>query len=71
MNWLQILLAVLSGSAIFFIAQGSLLLGCALGLAAQPFWIRETYRARQWGMFALSLWYTLAWGNGLFISLGR
>ncbi|MBU1001896.1 MAG: hypothetical protein KKE73_05190 [Proteobacteria bacterium] len=71
MNWPQIILAVLSGSGIFLIAQGSLFAGCILGLAAQPFWIRETYRARQWGMFALSLWYTFAWSNGLFVSLGR
>lgn len=37
MNWLQIILAVLSGGAIFFIAQGSLLVGCALNLPPSRF----------------------------------
>ncbi len=37
--------------------------GIALVLAGQPLWIVETRRKRQWGMFALSIWFTLAWSG--------
>jgi hypothetical protein len=36
-----------------------------LGLLSQPFWLVSTWRARQWGMFFLSLAFTFAWGLGL------
>lgn len=65
MSLAQVLIALLSGAGVFFVSIGWMVSGCALGLMAQPFWVRETYRARQWGMFALSLWYSFAWLNGL------
>jgi hypothetical protein len=34
------------------------------GLMAQPFWFYVTWRARQWGMFALSLAYAGIWVLG-------
>lgn len=40
--------------------------GFAVGLAAQPFWLLETWRARQWGMFLNSLLWTGAFSAGLF-----
>lgn len=36
-----------------------------LGLIAQPFWLVATFRAEQWGMFALSIVYTVAWMRGI------
>jgi hypothetical protein len=39
--------------------------GSLLGLLSQPFWLVSTWRARQWGMFFLSLAFTFAWGLGL------
>ena len=36
-----------------------------LGLMAQPFWFYATFTAEQWGIFALSFFYTWAWLVGL------
>lgn len=36
-----------------------------LGLIAQPLWLAVTYRAEQWGMFALAVVYTVAWLRGI------
>jgi len=38
---------------------------CLIGLAGQPFWLLATFRARQWGMFSLSIFYTGAWIFGV------
>jgi hypothetical protein len=35
------------------------------GLIGQPFWFIATYRAEQWGMFALSIAFTVCWLRGL------
>lgn len=40
--------------------------GYILGLASQPFWLYASARARQWGVFALSLVYTVLWLRGIF-----
>jgi hypothetical protein len=37
---------------------------CVFGLIGQPFWFYATWQAEQWGMFALCLLYSLAWGKG-------
>lgn len=39
---------------------------CLFGIAGQPFWIYETFAAAQWGMFALTFLYTLAWAKGIY-----
>jgi len=39
---------------------------CLFGIAGQPFWIYETFIAEQWGMFALTFLYTLAWLKGIY-----
>ncbi len=41
--------------------------GVLLGLAGQPLWVFSTLRARQMGMFLLSLAYTLVWARGAWI----
>lgn len=38
---------------------------CLIGLAGQPFWMMATYQSEQWGMFVLTLFYTLAWCRGI------
>jgi hypothetical protein len=38
---------------------------CVAGMASQPFWLVATARAEQWGMFSLSVVYTLVWARGL------
>lgn len=37
---------------------------CILGLMGQPFWFYATYQAEQWGIFALSLFYSYSWFVG-------
>lgn len=39
---------------------------CLFGIAGQPFWIYETGMAGQWGMFALTFLYTIAWLKGIY-----
>ncbi len=39
--------------------------GWAIGLASQPFWLWATFEAGQWGMFALSVYYSWIWYRGM------
>ncbi len=38
---------------------------CWFGLAGQPFWFYVSYQQEQWGIFALTFFYTFAWLKGL------
>lgn len=38
---------------------------CIIGLVGQPFWLYSAYTAGHWGVFILSMVYTVAWGRGL------
>jgi len=38
---------------------------CIAGLAGQPFWFYATWKAGQWGMFALCFLYALSWARGV------
>lgn len=38
---------------------------CLVGLVGQPFWMMATYQSEQWGMFVLTIFYTLAWLQGI------
>lgn len=38
---------------------------CIFGMAGQPFWFYATFKAEQWGMFALCVLYALAWARGI------
>ncbi len=38
---------------------------CLFGMAGQPFWFVATWKAGQWGIFALCMLYTLSWGRGV------
>jgi hypothetical protein len=39
--------------------------GCAIGLVGQPFWLLETMRADQFGMYLCALWFTGCYVFGL------
>lgn len=39
---------------------------CLFGIASQPFWFYATWKAQQWGIFALSFFYALSWLRGLY-----
>lgn len=36
-----------------------------VGLLSQPFWIYSTWQAQQWGMFFVSLWFTMNFIRGI------
>lgn len=38
---------------------------CIFGLASQPFWFYATWKAQQWGIFALCVLYAFSWLRGL------
>jgi hypothetical protein len=38
------------------------------GLIGQPFWFYTTYIAEQWGIFFLTIFYTIAWGRWFYYS---
>ena len=38
---------------------------CVFGLTAQPAWLYATWAAEQWGMFALTIAYTIGWMRGI------
>jgi hypothetical protein len=38
---------------------------CIFGMLGQPFWFYATWKAGQWGIFALCTLYTYAWARGV------
>ncbi len=63
----QIAIAILGVSAVY-LSQDSRLehrrWSSVLGLLGQPFWFWATWKAQQWGIFALCFVYTYAWARG-------
>lgn len=39
--------------------------GCIFGLIGQPFWMWSAWSAQQWGILALTFFYTAAWVRGI------
>jgi len=39
---------------------------CLIALVGQPFWWYSTFIASQWGIFAMSIFYTVAWMKGTY-----
>jgi hypothetical protein len=64
---LQIAIAVLSFAAIVMVSSTGPLhrWGFVVGLISQPLWILANYRARQWGMFVLAIFYVGVWVQGI------
>ncbi len=65
---LQWTLLIVSATAALLMAQQPPLQkwGFIVGLCSQPFWLMATWRAKQWGMFALAVWYTGVWSLGIY-----
>jgi hypothetical protein len=64
----QLIIAITGVVAIFLTQSRNADLqkyACLIGLAGQPFWMMATYQSQQWGMFVLTLFYTLAWCQGI------
>ena len=64
---LQFAIGALSLAAMLMIASDGTWhrWGFVVGLISQPFWILATWRARQWGMFGLSVIYIFVWIFGI------
>jgi len=63
----QIAIALTGGLAIWLTQQsneGWKKYACILGLLGQPFWFYSAYMAEQWGILALTLFYTYSWFVG-------
>jgi hypothetical protein len=39
---------------------------CIFGLIGQPFWFYATWKAGQYGIFAISFLYTYSWARGFY-----
>lgn len=65
----QFAVAVLTALALTLVATKDPLInrwGYVVGLSAAPFWLGATWRARQWGMFWLSIYSALMWAVGIY-----
>ena len=66
--WGQLAIAVFGVSAVFLTQVENPELNryaCLFGLAAQPFWFYASASENQWGIFCVSILYSLAWLKGL------
>lgn len=65
---LQIWIAVLSIAAAYMIAGTGpwQRWGFVVGLASQPLWFAAAWRARQYGILLVAVFYTGAWLQGIF-----
>jgi hypothetical protein len=67
MSWDQIWI-LLTGVPAIWLSQGSdaqRRYACLFGMAGQPAWIVASLLAAQWGIFVLTLLYTIGWGRGI------
>ena len=63
----QIVIAFTGGLAIWLSQDTRLNVrkwASVLGLLGQPVWFYTTYKAEQWGIFALCFFYTASWAKG-------
>jgi hypothetical protein len=38
---------------------------CLFGMSGQPFWFYSAYTSQQWGILALTIFYTYSWWLGI------
>jgi len=64
----QIGIMVFGSSAIWFVGRKESWKrwGYILGMCGQPFWIYSSIANEQWGIFAMTLFYTYSWGQGIY-----
>lgn len=64
----QLLIGLTGGTAIFLTqckSERLRRLAPLFGVCSQPFWFYTTFINHQWGIFALSFFYTLSWVKGV------
>lgn len=67
---IQIVILILGAISIFLICIENRY-GYIIGILGQPFWLYITYHGGLWGMFLLSIWYTLSFGIGIYKNFWR
>jgi len=66
---IQTAIALTAGLAIWLTQQPDQELAryaSIVGLIGQPFWFYTSFKAKQWGIFALTWFYTYAWLVGFY-----
>lgn len=65
--FIQATIFILSAAAIWLISRHNSWSrwGHVVGLSAQPFWLYTSYVNEQWGLVALTLFYTYCWITGI------
>lgn len=68
----QVWILVFSCSSIWFLSLGGhyLAWGYTLGLTGQVGWLWTALSHRQWGIFAVSVWFTYSYAQGLWFHWG-
>ena len=63
---IQFFILIFSCSSIFlFSTKKHFKYGFILGLCGQPFWIYTAWTAGQWGVFLVSIWFTVSHIRGI------
>ena len=62
----QIIIFIFGIAAIILVARKNKW-GFVFGLLSQPFWYITSYLHEQWGVFFLSIGYTLSWLYGVYV----
>lgn len=67
-TFIQIGIAVISGASIWLLSLRGMhrRWGFIVGIVGQPLWFYTTFKEAQWGMFALSVWFTYAHLQGIY-----
>lgn len=65
---IQSIILILSASSIWLVTREEdwKKYGYPIGLASQPFWAYSSFVNEQWGIFALTLFYTYSWSQGIY-----
>lgn len=63
---IQLLIVIFTCSSIYFISSKKYILGFTLGLCGQPFWIYTSFTNEQWGVFIVSIWFSLNHIKGIY-----
>lgn len=68
---IQIIIAISGGLAIWLTQTKNFQrFAPIIGLIGQPFWFYSAFVTEQWGIFALTAFYTIAWFKGLKLHWG-
>lgn len=64
----QVFIFIFGGSAIWLVSRTDKWkkYGYIFGLLAQPFWLYTSIVNKQWGILAMTLFYTYSWGQGIY-----